>query len=171
MPHLAQLSRRATTTPTSHAGSHWWSRPLSVAVSARPLPKVSKSSSKIVFNPHATPDLDLHRTIGGRVTKRRASSGAKLAKKQPTRSRSSGDAVHATRSQTRLSQGRWPAKDLYFKTFPKDEAYTYLFEILKERGWKYAGNPYKGTDASALKKIVKAQEKLPRFYLTADCSI
>ena len=95
------------------------------------------------------------------MTKRRASSGAKLAKK-PTKSRSTG-AVRLTRSQTRLSQGRWPTKDLFFKTFPKDEAYTYLFEILKERGWKYAGNPYKGTDASALKKIVKQQDKLPRF--------
>ena len=107
--------------------------------------------------------VDLHRTIGGRVTKRRATSGAKLVK--PSTSRSAGaTGVRATRSKTRLAVGKglWPSKDLFFKTFPKDEAYTYLHEILKERGWKYAGNPYKGTEPSALKKIVKQQDKLPR---------
>jgi len=107
--------------------------------------------------------IDLHRTIGGRVTKRRATSGAKLVK--PSTSRPAGaTGVRATRSKTRLAVGKglWPSKDLFFKTFPKDEAYTYLHEILKERGWKYAGNPYKGTEPSALKKIVKQQDKLPR---------
>ena len=34
---------------------------------------------------------------------------------------------------------------------------------MKERGWKYAGNPYKGTEPSALKKVVKNQDKLPRY--------
>ena len=105
----------------------------------------------------------MHKTIGGRVTKRRVTSGAKLSKR-PSTSRSAGT-VRATRSKTRLIAGKgiWPSKDLYFKTFPKDEAYTYLFEILKERGWKYAGNPYKGNEPSALKKVVKNQDKLPRY--------
>ena len=66
-----------------------------------------------------------------------------------------------TRSVTR--QGTWPNKELFFKTFPDDEAYTYLHEILIERGWKFAGKPYKGTEPVALKNIVKNQsKKLPK---------
>jgi len=104
----------------------------------------------------------LHQTIGGRVTKRRATSGAKLAKQ--TRPTSSGARLRLTRSKTRLTSqhGMWPNKELNFKTFPDDEAYTYLYEVLLERGWKYAGKPYGGDDPNKLKQIVKHQSKLPK---------
>ena len=120
--------------------------------------------STIFFLTLRSCSVDLHRTIGGRVTKRRATLGAKLVKASTSRS-AGAVGVRATRSKTRLAvcKGMWPSKDLFFKTFPKDDAYTYLFEILKERGWKYAGNPYKGMEPSALKKIVKEQDKLPRY--------
>jgi len=109
-------------------------------------------------------DSPLHQTIGGRVTKRRASS-AKLSNR--SRRPKIGVVDHLKTSVTRLGkrQGLWPNKELYFKTFPDDEAYTYLYEILLERGWKYAGKPYAGTDHNALKKVVKNQNRLPKRCL------
>ena len=94
------------------------------------------------------------------MTKRRASS-AKLSNRSR---RPKIGAVDLKSSVTRLGkrQGLWPNKELYFKTFPDDEAYTYLYEILLERGWKYAGKPYTGTDHNALKKVVKNQNRLPK---------
>ena len=69
------------------------------------------------------------------------------------------------RSTTQLSQsasvkslklaGLWPEDALYFKTFPKDDAYSLLYEVLLQRGWKFAGEPYKGEDLSVLAKVVK----------------
>ena len=59
----------------------------------------------------------------------------------------------------RKPKGLW-GSDLYFKTFPDDEAYTLLYEILLERGWKFLGKPYRGTDHKALTKVVaKPQPK------------
>ena len=106
-------------------------------------------------------DSPLHQTIGGRVTKRRGSS-AKLSNR--SRRPKIGVVDNLKSSVTRLGkrQGLWPNKELYFKTFPDDEAYTYLYEILLERGWKYAGKPYAGTDHNALKKVVKNQNRLPK---------
>jgi hypothetical protein len=46
------------------------------------------------------------------------------------------------------------------QTFPEDSAYEYLYTILEERGWKFAGEPYKGDDLNALEKVLKkAQPK------------
>ena len=47
---------------------------------------------------------------------------------------------------------------LYFKTDPEDEAYTLLHDLLLERGWKFAGKPYKGADHTALSKVVKKSQ-------------
>ena len=74
-----------------------------------------------------------------------------------------------TRSSTILAKsvkslkptGLWPQDALYFKTFPKDDAYTLLHQILIERGWKFAGEPYKGNDPAALSKVIK--KKQPRY--------
>ena len=57
--------------------------------------------------------------------------------------------------------GLWPQDALYFKTFPKDDAYTLLHQILIQRGWKFAGEPYKGNDPAALSKVIKRPQ--PRY--------
>jgi len=59
------------------------------------------------------------------------------------------------KKQVSTTPGQWPDDALYFKTFPKDDAYTLVYEMLLERGWKFAGVPYKGDDVEALAKELK----------------
>lgn len=66
----------------------------------------------------------------------------------------------ANKNEKRVLRGEWPADELFFKTFPEDSAYEYLYTILEERGWKFAGEPYKGDDMNALERVIKkAQPK------------
>ena len=91
-------------------------------------------------------------TQTGKIQKRRAPSAKILKSLRPIRK------TEVSKKSRKTQKGLWPEDGLFFKTFPEDEAYTYLYEVLLERGWKYAGVPYKGEDPSVLEKVVKKQQ-------------
>jgi len=98
-------------------------------------------------------------TLGGKVTKR--SSSKLLQTLRPLKS-------SKTSIAKKTLSGLWPSDGLYFKTFPEDEAYTLLHEILLQRGWKFAGKPYRGNDPAALDKVIKKKQPKRCLWLVDE---
>jgi len=101
-------------------------------------------------------------TQTGKIQKRRAPSAKILKSLRPIRK------TEVSKKSRKTQKGLWPEDGLFFKTFPEDEAYTYLYEVLLERGWKYAGVPYKGEDPSVLEKVVKKQQPKRCLWLVDE---
>jgi len=105
---------------------------------------------------------------GAAVKKQRAKSLTKKLSIEIGISMKDAGKLLKNKDKPRTRRGLWPAEDLFFKTFPDDNAYEMWYSILLERGWKFAGITYDGDDINILEKLIKKPQPKRCLWLVEE---